>query len=123
MLPLGFSFLAIVTLLGLLAPCSYADVNGRIRGTVVDASGGAVADATLKIVNVATNLERTLTTTDVGTFDAPELPPGTYNLTVTKTGFRTFKQTAIKLESAATFVVTATLEVGEMSATVEVVAE
>ncbi len=123
LLPLGFSLLAIVTLLGLLAPYSYADVNGRIRGTVIDASGGAVADATVKIVNVATNLERTLTTTDVGTFDAPELPPGTYNLTVTKTGFRTFKQTAIKLESAATFVVSAGLEVGEMSATVEVVAE
>ncbi len=123
LLPLGFSFLAIVTLLGLLAPYSYADVNGRIRGTVTDASGGAVADATVKIVNVATNLERTLTTTDFGAFDAPELPPGTYNLTVTKTGFRTFKQTAIRLESAGTFVVTATLEVGEMSATVEVTAE
>ncbi len=122
-LPLALSVLAIVTLVGLLAPNTYADVNGRIRGTVVDSSGAVVVDASVKIVNVATNLERALTTTDVGTFDAPNLPPGTYNVTVSKTAFRTFKQNSIKLESAATYVVTVTLEVGEMSATIEVTAE
>jgi len=57
-----------------------------------------------------------LNTTDVGTFDAPNLPPGTYSVTVAKTGFRTFKQTNIKLEVATTFVVSASLEIGEMSA-------
>src|SRR5713101_979429 len=123
LLPLSLSFLAVVTLLGLLAPYSYADVDGRIRGTVMDSSGAAIADASVKIVNVGTNLERTQTTSDLGTFDVQNLPPGIYNLTVTKTGFRTFKQTGIKLESAATFTVTPTLEVGEMSATVEVTAE
>src|SRR5215472_15001134 len=106
-----------------VVPSALADVNGRIRGTVADPSGATVADATVKIVNVDTNLERTVTTSDLGTFDAPNLPPGTYNVTVTKTGFRTFKQSTIKLESAATYVVTASLEVGEMSATVEVTAE
>jgi len=107
----------------LVVPSAKADVNGRIRGTVEDPSGAAVVDATVKIVNVDTNLERTVTSSDVGTFDAPNLPPGTYNVTVTKSGFRTFKQLAIKLESAATYVVSASLEVGEMSATVEVTAE
>src|SRR5712692_7320610 len=123
LLPLGFSFVAIMLMLGLVVPSMYADVNGRVRGTVTDAQGAAVADATVKIVNVDTNYERTLTTTDVGTFDAPNLPPGTYNIAVTKSGFRTFKQTGVKLEAAATYAVTATLEVGEMSATVEVTAE
>ena len=79
--------------------------------------------ATVKVVNVDTNLERTVTTSEVGTFDIPNLPPGTYNVTVTKSGFRTFRQLAVKLESAATYVVSASLEVGEMSATVEVTAE
>jgi len=112
----------IVSLVGFV-PGVYADANGRIRGSVTDSSGAAVADASVKIVNTATNLERDLTTSDVGTFDAPNLPPGEYSVTVTKTGFRTFKQTLIHLEVAATFAVSATLEVGEMSATVEVTAE
>jgi hypothetical protein len=122
-LPLALSLVAILTVVGFLAPSTYADANGRIRGTAVDSSGAAVVGANVKIVNVDTNLERTLTTSDVGTFDAPNLPPGTYSATVAKTGFRTFKQTDIKLEVAATFVVSASLEVGEMSATVEVRAE
>src|SRR2546430_1774837 len=41
---------------------------------------------------------------------------------VCSSDLRTYKQTGIRLESAATFVVSATLEVGEMSATVEVTA-
>jgi len=123
LLSLALSLVAILMVLGVFVPSTYADANGRIRGSVVDSSGAAVVDATVKIVNVDTNLERTLTTTDVGTFDVPNLPPGIYNVIVTKSGFRTFKQSSIKLEVAATFAVTATLEVGEMSATVEVTAE
>jgi hypothetical protein len=122
-LVLGFALILGLAFSAILAPYCYADSNGRIRGTVTDASGASIADATVKIVNVATNLERALTTSDVGTFDAPELPPGIYNVTVTKSGFRTFKQSGVKLESAATYVMTANLEIGEISATVEVNAE
>jgi hypothetical protein len=122
-LALALSVATVVALLGFLAPPIYADSNGRIRGTVLDSSGAAVVGAAVKIVNADTNLERTLSTTDVGTFDAPNLPPGMYTVTVAKTGFRAFKQTSIKLEVAATFVVSASLEVGEMAATIEVRAE
>src|SRR5260370_6992351 len=107
-LPLSLSCLAIAVFLGLLAPGAFADVNGRIRGTVSDASGAAVVDASVKIVNISTSLERALTTTDVGTFDAPNLPPGTYTVPITKTRFWTFKQTRIKPEQPATFWVSPT---------------
>src|SRR2546429_5967171 len=120
--PLVFSIMGIVTLFVACAPATYADVEGTIRGTVVDPSGAAVAGAAVKIVNVATNLERDVTSTGDGSFIAPNLPAGNYAVTVSKAGFRTYKQTGIRLESAATFVVSATLEVGEMSATVEVTA-
>ncbi|MGC1614515.1 MAG: TonB-dependent receptor [Candidatus Acidiferrum sp.] len=113
----------VLGLAGLLAQSTYADANGRIRGIVVDAQGAAVSAATIKIVNSDTSYERTLTSSDVGSFDAPDLAPGTYSVTVTKDGFRTFRQTAIKVEATATYAFTATLEVGEMSATIEVVAE
>jgi Carboxypeptidase regulatory-like domain len=117
------SIVVALTLSGLLAPRMYADANGRIRGTVVDAQGAAVSGASVKIVNSDTNYERTVTTSDTGSFDAPDLASGTYTVTVTKNGFRTYKQTGIKLEATATYAFTGTLEVGEMSATVEVVAE
>lgn len=123
----AFGFLrGLVVVLALVlafANGAQADTNGRIRGTVTDSSGAAVAGAAVKIVNNATNLERESATSELGSFDAPNLPPGDYTLTVTKTGFRTFKQTAIHLEAAEVFAVNATLEVGEMSATVEVTAE
>jgi hypothetical protein len=117
------SVVVLLTLYGLLAPSLYADANGRIRGTVVDSQGAAISGAEVKIVNTDTNYERTVTTSDVGTFDAPDLTPGTYSVTVSKTGFRTYKETKINVQATATYALTATLEVGEMSATVEVVAE
>jgi len=122
-LSLLLSIAVILVLSTSLAPSMYADANGRIRGTVIDAQGAAVSGAAVKIVNSDTNYERTLTTSDTGSFDAPDLAPGNYTVTVTKTGFRTFKQTGIKVEATATYAFTGTLEVGEMSATVEVVAE
>src|SRR5580658_685705 len=115
------SVVVLLTLYGLLAPSLYADANGRIRGTVVDSQGAAISGAEVKIVNTDTNYERTVTTSDVGTFDAPDLTPGTYSVTVSKTGFRTYKETKINVQATATYALTATLEVGEMSATVEVV--
>ena len=76
--PLVFSIMGIVTLFVACAPATYADVEGTIRGTVVDPSGAAVAGAAVKIVNVATNLERDVTSTGDGSFIAPNLPAGNY---------------------------------------------
>lgn len=115
-------FLVLVIVLIISQP-ALADSNGRIRGTVTDASGATISGATVTITSSSTKLQRTVVSADQGTFDAPELPPGTYDVTVTKSGFKTLKQEGIRLESAATYNVTATLELGEVTATVEVKAE
>src|SRR5260370_37370743 len=91
--PLGLSFLTIAVFLALLAPGTFADVNGRVRGTVLDPSGAAVADARVKIMHVATNLERTMRTTGLGTFDAPNHPPGTHTVTGPTAGAENFNYT------------------------------
>ncbi|HLN98700.1 MAG TPA: carboxypeptidase regulatory-like domain-containing protein [Pyrinomonadaceae bacterium] len=63
--------------------------TGTIQGTVLDANGAALPGANVEIKNVDTNFERTTTSDDDGRFVAPQLPPGRYTLTVSKTGFAT----------------------------------
>ncbi len=63
--------------------------TGTIQGTVLDANGAALPGANVEIKNVRTNFSRTVTTDDDGRFVALQLPSGTYNLTVTKSGFAT----------------------------------
>jgi hypothetical protein len=62
--------------------------RGTILGVVTDSSGAAVPGATVTIKNVDTGLSRTVTTTDDGSYSAPELPIGNYSVTVEKSGDR-----------------------------------
>jgi len=62
---------------------------GRITGVVRDAQGAAVAGATIKLANPATGQERTIASDANGEFNFPQLPLGSFQLTVTKEGFRT----------------------------------
>ena len=72
------------------ASASIAQVfPGRITGTVRDSQGGVVAGATVKLTLPATGVERAVTTNENGEFNFPELSLGTYQLTVSKTGFST----------------------------------
>ncbi len=86
--------LIICAILALLAvPWSaYAqNVNGSVSGTVKDTGGAVIPGAEVALTNLATkNVEKTLTN-DVGIFLFPSVLPGTYNVTVTMTGFRTFQ--------------------------------
>jgi len=62
---------------------------------VTDSSGAFVAGATVKVRNVATAWERTTITSADGSYAVPELPIGTYSVTVTQTGFDTFVATGV----------------------------
>src|ERR1700692_778479 len=63
--------------------------RGTILGSVTDPSGAYVASATVKVKNIATGLERTTTTSADGSYAVPELPIGTYSVTVSLAGFQT----------------------------------
>jgi hypothetical protein len=60
---------------------------GTISGTVVDPSGGAVPDATVSIKNMATGIDRPLSTNSAGIYVAQFLQPGSYEISVSKQGF------------------------------------
>jgi len=93
---------------------------GAITGTVMDSSGAAVPDATVKAVNVATNLEVRAKTKSNGSYLIPDLPAGTYKLTVTKEGFKTETHTEVLVNADRTTTIDASLVVGTVSMTVEV---
>lgn len=94
--------------------------RGTILGTVTDSSGLAVAGATVTIKNTGTGLTRTVATSDDGTYSVPELPIGTYSVTVEMTGFRKATVSGVTLQVAAERRADITLTPGEVAQTVEV---
>ena len=65
--------------------------EGAIAGTVFDSSGAVIPNSAISIVNNDTNARIDLKADASGFFKAPQVPAGTYTVTVTEAGFSTFK--------------------------------
>jgi hypothetical protein len=73
----------------LLSGAAFAQMNvAEVAGVVDDASGGAVARASVVAVSAETNLKFASVTDDAGQYRLAQLPPGEYSLTVTADGFQ-----------------------------------
>src|SRR3954467_2086469 len=97
--------------------------RGTILGTVTDPSGAVVAGAKVTVKNTGTGLERSTETSGDGSYSLPELPIGTYNVTVSQSGFTTFVATGVTVDVATERRVDAGLKAGEVSTKVEVSAD
>ncbi len=97
--------------------------RGTILGTVTDPSGAVVSGAKVTVKNTGTGLERSTETSGDGSYSLPELPIGTYSVTVTQSGFQTFVATGVTVDVAAERRVDAALKTGEISTRVEVSAD
>ena len=97
--------------------------RGTILGSVTDSSGAAVPGATVTVKNVDTGLTRTVTTSEDGSYAAPELPIGIYSATVEKAGFKSGVVTGLKVEVSSERRVDFTLQPGQLAQTVEVRSE
>ena len=95
--------------------------TGEIRGTVQDPTGAVVEGVKVTITNVNTGVSMTTTTTSAGVYDAPSVPTGSYTVTFSKTGFKDLVRKGITLQ-IQTIGVDATLQVGNASEQVEVIA-
>lgn len=96
--------------------------TGIVVGTVTDPSGAAVPGATVTLTDTATNAARTATTNDTGRYNFPNVPPGNYNLTISKAGFRVAKIVNQTVAVAESRTLDARLEVGAATQVVEVTA-
>jgi hypothetical protein len=98
-------------------------VKGTIQGSVVDRTGAVVPGAQIAVVDPATSSTGETVSDGTGAFQIPLLAIGSYNLTVTKQGFRKISLTGVQVTSAATTNVGALqLEVGQATTMVEVTA-
>lgn len=106
----------------LLLPLASAQVTttGEVRGSVLDPSGAAIPNAELKLVDEATGVEKTTTSSQDGGFVFLTLQAGSYRITVTAKGFQTAVSLGIKVETARTTDVVMKMAIGSVTEAVEV---
>ena len=108
---------ATVLLLGLFVPVSnYAQVaGGTVSGTITDPSGGEVPLAQVVIKNVATGVDRTLTTNTNGYYIAVNLLPGEYLVTISANGFNTTARSGITINVGSQQTIDVVLQIGTVT--------
>src|SRR5882757_8365606 len=103
---------------------AYAQVAGAtLTGTVKDSSGAVIPNAQISITDLATSVSRSISSNAAGLYTAPNLSPGNYEVRVTSTGFRTQVQRGITLTVGAQQQLDITMQVGQITQTVEITTE
>jgi len=96
---------------------------GSITGTVKDPNGAIVPNVEVVIQEERTGLSRTVKTNEDGAFSAQSLPVGLYTVSTSPQGFKKTVASGLELHVSENLVVNLTLEVGEVTETVNVTAE
>ncbi|HKX00622.1 MAG TPA: TonB-dependent receptor [Bryobacteraceae bacterium] len=116
---IGLSVLFAVLLAGL--PAAAQTTSGSIVGKVADATGGVIAGAAVTVTNVNTGIETKTNTDSAGNFVVTPLPVGSYSVTVEAPGFKKWASSGITLNVQDRIGLNVSLEVGQVTETVEVV--
>lgn len=107
----------------LFCTVAVAQQTGNIVGTVHDASGAVVPDASVLITNMETQFQRVVMTNGSGEYVAPSMPTGTYSITVDRVGFQKLTRIGITLTGASTVTVELELAVGSDAQSIEVTSQ
>lgn len=113
----------LVLLISTSCPLFAQTFRGTVLGTVTDSQGAVVPGAKVTVKNVNTGLERTTQTSPDGSYAIPELPIGTYTITVNQSGFQTSVTTSVAVDVAGERRVDVALKPGQVSETVQVSGE
>jgi hypothetical protein len=118
---LSFLTQLIPSLLLLTLPC-VAQFSGGVQGTVQDAQGAAVANATVTLINTDLGVTQTALSNANGVYRFPSLAPGNYRVSATAGGFSPAGVDFV-LRTDENRDVPLTLQVGSVSSKVEVTAQ
>jgi Carboxypeptidase regulatory-like domain len=94
--------------------------TGSVAGLVTDPSGGFVVDATITLRDKATSTPRVTNSNDAGRYLFANVPPGMYEVTAVKTGFRSGKVRELTVNVGTALTIDFKLELGSVAETVEV---
>jgi Carboxypeptidase regulatory-like domain len=109
------------TLLGFLCASLLAQtISGDLTGTIFDATGAIVANATIVAKNDSTGIETATKTTSTGEYRFSNLPPGSYTVTVSAPGFNQSQTKGVQVVLSQSQTANFTLQVGTTTQTVEV---
>lgn len=93
------AFLMMLTLSLSATPSFAQEITGSIGGTVKDPSGASVPGATVTITDVEKKVVvRTVNTGEDGSFNAPQLPSATYEVSVEASNFKKHIEKDVKLD-------------------------
>ncbi len=123
---LGLSFVLGILLFAGCANLALAQGGSSaalLNGTVTDASGSSVANASITVRNTDTNTTSTATSNDRGFYTFATLAPGNYELKVSYTGFAAYTQTGIVLTVGQAATINVGLQVESQGARVVVTTE
>ena len=95
--------------------------TGRLLGTV-SGPDGLIANATVVVTDNQTKKSQTVTTNNQGAFSFPQLAVGSYTVTFSAPGFKTFTANDVKIDVGKEYDLTPTLEVGAIEENVNVYA-
>ncbi len=101
-------------------PMAQAQNTGTIVGSVYDKTGAVVPDASVRLINQATQDERKTVSNGEGFFTFGTVLPGFYTVKVEAKGFKSFIQVDLELRTTDKRQVIATLELGQATETVTV---
>lgn len=110
----------ILVLLAFGAVVHAQSITGTVTGSVRDASGGAITGNEVRLANAGTGVVNRTVTDEAGNFRFLLAPPGIYSVEANAPGFKTFRRQGIVVEVDRSLAVPITLEIGQVSDTVEV---
>lgn len=96
--------------------------EGTLTGTVTDSTGAAIPNATVTAINAATHVTTQRTSSSSGLYTIAPLPPGTYSVQVSASGFKALRQDNLQVNALGVLTFNPALTIGETNETVVVTA-
>ena len=113
-------WIILAALLVLSTLCYSQTIDANLVGSVTDASGAALPNATVEVTNVATGVKTATKTNAEGLYRFNNLPVGFYNVSVAASGFNTANLKKVEIQLSKTSTVNVPMTVGSVSTSVEV---